>query len=257
LKSRKLPSKSVRLASAFGPQLRREHAVVVAGDGGRVLAAGVEPGALVVEPGPRLERRILAGDVVPVVPGVIEDHVEDDAEARGMRGVDHVDEILAAAEVRVDLEEILDGVAVVRVQVPPLLEHRTDPQRGDAERLQIADLRRDPPQGASLPALAAALRPPIEAERGGSRGGEIAAVEQRATGLGTVAEPIGEQKVQHFVAPVGGRGEVAHAAGERERIERGGTGLSQDLIAKRHDSSAPTIATDCTAGGGAVITAGA
>ena len=57
-----------------------------------------------------------------------------------------VDEILARAEARIDLEEVLDAVAVEGVEPRPLLEDRADPERRDAEALQVvepaADARR-------------------------------------------------------------------------------------------------------------------
>ena len=99
-------------------------------------------------------RPALGRHVAPVVAGVVGDDVEDDAQAAGVRVLAQVDEILARAEPRIDLEEVLDAVAVEGVEPGPLLEDRADPQRGDAEALQVVEPAADAGDGAALPARA-------------------------------------------------------------------------------------------------------
>jgi len=48
-----------------------------------------------------------------------------------MGSVDEVAQVLARAEARVDLQEVLDRVAVIGVEVGALLEGGVDPQTGD------------------------------------------------------------------------------------------------------------------------------
>ena len=57
---------------------------------------------------------------------------------------DRATQVVARAEVRVDVEEVLDPVAVVGVLRRHLLEDGADPDRGDAQALEVADLRLEP-----------------------------------------------------------------------------------------------------------------
>src|SRR5262249_1992599 len=168
-----------------------------------------------VEAGPRPVRGILSVDVVPVVAGMVEDDVQDDPHSPGVGRVDEVDQVPPRAEAGIDVEEVLDRVAVVGVEVAPLLEDRAHPEAGDAEALQVVELRPDPGDRPALPALAPALGPAVEAEAGRARPREVAPVHQRASGLMAVAEAVREEEVQDLVPPVGRRGEEALAAGGR------------------------------------------
>src|SRR5262249_10169147 len=147
-----------------GLQLAGPHAGLVAGDLWRAPALGVDPRPSLVEAGPGPVRGILAVDVVPVVAGVVEDDVQDDAHPSSMGGVHQVDRVPPRAEVGIDVEEVLDRVAVVGVGMASLLEDRADPEAGDAETLEVVQLRPDPGDRPTLPALAPALSPPVEAE---------------------------------------------------------------------------------------------
>jgi hypothetical protein len=51
-------------------------------------------------------------------------------------------EIRGAAEMRVDLKEVLNPVPVVGLEFGYLTEYRTDPERRDAQAAQVADLAR-------------------------------------------------------------------------------------------------------------------
>jgi hypothetical protein len=78
---------------------------------------------------------------------VVGDDVEVDLHPLGMRAVDQGTQIGVAAEVRVDLGEVGDPVAVVArrravFQLDRLvLEARREPDRRGAEALDVVDLR--------------------------------------------------------------------------------------------------------------------
>ena len=160
-------------------------------------------------------QRVEAGrgrHVAPVVAGVVGDDVEDDAQAAGVRVLAQVDEILARAEPRIDLEEVLDAVAVEGVEPGPLLEDRADPQRGHAEALQVVEPAADARDGAALPARARG-RPLAPVDVGPRRrrpqNGAPRLRQQLAGVFAAVAEAVGQQEVEHLVAPVGRRRRVA------------------------------------------------
>ena len=165
---------------------------------------------------------------------MVEDDVEDDAHALGVGGIHQLDQVLPCAETRVDVEEVLDRVAVKGVEVGALLEDRADPERGDAQAPEITQLRGDAGDRAALVAIAAALRPLVEAEAGRPCTGRFAAIQQRPAAFLAVAEPIGQQEVDDFVAPVGGRREESLAARQIDRTHTRGPGLAQHRITKRH-----------------------
>jgi hypothetical protein len=62
---------------------------------------------------------------------LIDDDVQQHHHAPVMGSVDEVAQVLARAEARVDLQEVLDRVAVIGVEVGALLEGGVDPQTGD------------------------------------------------------------------------------------------------------------------------------
>ena len=91
-----------------------------------------------------VRRRLLVGDDVR---GVVGDDVEEDLHPAVVRGLDEVGEVLVRPEVRVDLGEVGDPVAVVAGGAAgPLtldrlvLEARREPDRGGAELLDVVDL---------------------------------------------------------------------------------------------------------------------
>ena len=79
------------------------------------------------------------------------DDVEDDVDTLFVGGLDEVAELLASPEMRIDVEEVLDAVAVVARLEGDLAEDRADPQRGDAEPPQVAELALQPFESAALP----------------------------------------------------------------------------------------------------------
>ena len=156
--------------------------------------------------------------IAEYVAAVIEDDVQDDADAVRMSGIHQVDEILAGAEVRVDIEEILDAVAMVGVGVRGhLLEHRADPDGRHTEALEVADLVLQSLQRATQP-LVAGVGPggPVrrvgvvgEAEwRRAAAGIQISRVIAEAL-LASIGEAIEHQEIKHLVFPGGWRRCVA------------------------------------------------
>src|SRR5262245_52139634 len=75
------------------------------------------------------------------VAGVVGDDIEDHVDAVLMSEIDKVAEVLACAEVRIDVEKVLDTVTVVaRGLECNLAEDRAYPQGSDAETFKISEL---------------------------------------------------------------------------------------------------------------------
>jgi hypothetical protein len=101
--------------------------------------------------------RVLAAHVLDHVAGVVGHHVEVDLHAERVGGGDEVLHLLVGAEVRVDGGEVHLPVAVVagrdvgaRALDPAVRERRGDPQRGDAEALEVAELALEAGQVAAV-----------------------------------------------------------------------------------------------------------
>ncbi len=110
------------------------------------------PARVVVPPArSRVVRRVAIRVVGEDVAGVVGDDVEDDVDPLLVGGLDEVAELLARPEMRIHVEEVLDAVAVVARLERDLPEERADPQGGDAEPPQVAELALQP-AGASRPA---------------------------------------------------------------------------------------------------------
>src|SRR5262249_52922202 len=90
------------------------------------------------------------------VAGVVSDDVEYDVDPLFVRGLDELAELLARPEMRINVEEILDPVAVVGRLERDLAEDGADPQGGDAEPPKIAELALQPLERTALPAAAGA-----------------------------------------------------------------------------------------------------
>lgn len=175
----------------------------------------------------------LRGVVLEHVAGVIEDDVEDHADAVRVRRADQRDQIVARAEARIDVEEVLDAVAVVRLLRRHLLEDRADPDGRDPETLEIADFRLEPAQ---RPAHEPTARlHPVVPIRGGC--GRVAAVRRlerrRRAGrddgavivpialLASVREAIEHQEIEDLVFPGRGRGKERSSRRERGEVDVG------------------------------------
>src|SRR5262245_60452415 len=126
---------------------------------------------------------------------MVEDDVENNAQPRRMRVGDQFDQIAPVAEMRIDVQEVLNAVSVISVEMAALLEDRPDPDRRHAEIFQVAEFGTNPAQRPSLPTLGARLRPVIPspglaAGRSGAGGGQIATVDQGPRLFLPVAEAV-------------------------------------------------------------------
>ena len=82
-----------------------------------------------------------------------------------MRVGDQFDQIAPVAEMRIDVEEVLNAVSMIGVEMAALLEDRPDPDRRYAEIFQVAEFGPNPSQRPALPPLGARLRPLIPSPR--------------------------------------------------------------------------------------------
>src|SRR5262245_27987263 len=82
---------------------------------------------------------IAVGIVAKHITSVIQDDVENDIDAGSMGRFHHLYQVCTRAEMRVDLEEIVNPIAVVGIVKGNLLEDGTDPYGGHPETLKIAD----------------------------------------------------------------------------------------------------------------------
>ena len=76
---------------------------------------------------------------------------------------DELDQVLAGAESRIDVEEVLNAVPVVGVQMPALPKDWTQPHGRHAQALEIVELAGDTRQSSALVAIASGRRPAVPA----------------------------------------------------------------------------------------------
>ena len=127
---------------------------------------------------------------------MVVDHVEQHLDAALVGLFDQGLEVGLAAETRVQAFEVVDPVAVealvpefrqarrLRHLAAGLLQlYRVDPQRGDAQVLELVELLRQALQVAAVPAAG------------------VAQIDARVVAGITIGEAIDEHEVQHFVAP--------------------------------------------------------
>src|SRR5262249_1462694 len=99
-------------------------------------------------------RRVAVRGVSKDIAGVMGDDVQNDVDSMLVRSRDEVAELLARPEMRIDVEEVLDAVAVVARLERHLPEYRADPQGGDAQPPEVPELAPQPFERAALPAAA-------------------------------------------------------------------------------------------------------
>src|SRR5579864_844023 len=164
----------------------------------------------------RIVHRVAVWGVGEDVPGVVGNDVEDHVHPLLVGGLDEFAELRARPEMWVDVEEVLDAVAVVSRLKRDLPEDGADPEGGDAKPPKVAELAPQPVERAPLPAAACA-KPGVVIDRTGVLG----PVERRDAGayrlslvvpmavlLPAIGETVYEQEIQDLVLPGGrGRGE--------------------------------------------------
>ena len=82
---------------------------------------------------------IAVGIVAKHIASVIHNDIKNHIDAGSMGRFHHLHQVGPRAEMRVDLEEIVNPVAVVGIVEGHLLEDGTDPYGGHPETLEIAD----------------------------------------------------------------------------------------------------------------------
>jgi hypothetical protein len=126
--------------------------------------------------------------IQPVASPMIENDVEDDSESEFVGSVYQV-------------EKVLDAVAMVGVEMTPLLEHWVEPDGGHPQLFQVRQLGHDAGDGATLPTLSAGLGPAVPPPRlfralrrpGGC---QVRPIQERTIAFLAVAEAIDEKKVR-------------------------------------------------------------
>src|SRR5438309_7925626 len=96
-------------------------------------------------------RRVTIGGVSEYVARVMGDDVQDHVNPLLVSGLDKVSKLGASSEMRINVEEVLDAVAVVAWLEGDLPEDGTDPESRDSEPAKVAELALQPGQGSSLP----------------------------------------------------------------------------------------------------------
>jgi hypothetical protein len=154
----------------------------------------------------------LAG-VAPDIAAVVDDDVEDDVHA-SLVGLTHqLDQVFGRAEAGVDVEEVLDAVAVVaRGVVLALLEGRADPDGGAAEALHVIQPARNALQLSALEVVGVLA---VAAAAGSYRG-----VEGRV--VVAIVEAVDQELVDELVAPVDRRREYGAAGREVDLVDGAG-----------------------------------
>src|SRR5208337_1225533 len=114
---------------------------------------------------------------------------------------------------RVDVEEVLDAVAVVTRLERHLAEDGADPQGADAEPAQVAELALQPLQRSALP-VAAGAEPAVvihaagivgRVQGRGPRGHWLVVLVAVAASFLAVGEAVQQQEVKYLVLPGGRR----------------------------------------------------
>src|SRR5262249_29872559 len=110
--------------------------------------------------GNRVVRRVAIRGVGEDVAGVMGDDVEYDVDPLLVGGRDKLAELRAGPEMRIDVKEVLNAVAVVARLECDLPKDPADPQGGDPQRSEITKFALQPLERAALP-FAAGTEPDV------------------------------------------------------------------------------------------------
>jgi uncharacterized protein YqgQ len=94
---------------------------------------------------------------------MIENDIQYDSQILSMSRYHKVNQITTITEPLVYFQEILDAIAMIRIEVFPLLKNRTEPNRRHAQVFQVFQLGTDSAQRSALPSVATRLGPAIPA----------------------------------------------------------------------------------------------
>lgn len=143
---------------------------------------------------------------------MVEDDVKNDAHPVLFRmcRMDQFHEVSPGSETRVDIEKVLDSIAVVAVLFDALAEDRCNPEGCDAKVCQIVQLRAYPCQSSplktvrpgKLPFVPAPLRASQGPDPGDPLGGAQVDVQKTVGRFLAVGKPVGKEKVEDFIPPV-------------------------------------------------------
>lgn len=151
--------------------------------------------------------------VEPVVAAVVVDYVDHHIHAPIVGGIHQIPEVLPGAEAGVDVQKVLDAVAVVGLQICPLPPGGIQPEGGDAQILQIVELAGNTPEGATAELVACShptrfiLHPVLF---------RLKPIKLGTGGFFAIAKAVGQELVEEVVAPVGGAGMNSSSGGKVE-----------------------------------------
>src|SRR5580692_8314644 len=117
---------------------------------------------------------------------MVDDDVEEDPHVATMGGVDEVDQVLLRAEARVDIQIILDAIAVKTVWIRDILEDRAEPDRRAAEIEDVVEVVLHSAKRAAAKRVFRAAAPRPRSRRG-----------WRARAV--VVEPVDQQKIDELL----------------------------------------------------------
>ncbi len=171
--------------------------------------------------------------VVEDIAGVVEDDVENDADAVVMRGLHDRHEIGPCAKAWIDVEKILDAIPVVGLLRGHLLEDGADPDGGNPEAFEVADFRLEAAERAAGEPVAG-IHPALPIDRGRSGVAPVRGLQRRRRSgrdhraavvpvarLVPIREPVEHQEVKHLVFPRGRRGKEGASCRQRVEVDIG------------------------------------
>jgi len=79
--------------------------------------------------------------IEPVASGVVEDYVQDNAHAGIMSRSHQIGQVSPASKSGIDIQEVLNCIAVIAVLMGSLSEDGAEPKRRHSQVLQVSQLR--------------------------------------------------------------------------------------------------------------------
>ena len=130
---------------------------------------------------------------------MVVDDVEQHEHSAIVGRIDQVTQVLTCAEARIDIEIILDAVAVICIQVGTLPPYGPYPKRGDSEVLKITEFASN---SIDLAVLEICTRGhPVTFARS-MKLIRLRPVEHRPRGFESVTEAVRKEEIEDLIAPV-------------------------------------------------------